>query len=186
MEKMIEQMKFEKQQLVAENARLQAANTQLQMENASLSEENSEYKQKLGLAATIELPMSPSSLPPASPSPVSPLSTGTHCSAVETTMAPPESSELTNDPQPQEQGAMSPVASQWPGLSSTKDLTPWALTSYVVTLSQCLLVTLMIISQQQPSSPPSHKSSPSQSQPPPLLPLKKRDFWKHRPPPQPR
>ena len=185
---MLEQMKFEKQQLVAENARLQAANTQLQMENASLSEENCEYKQKLGLA--IELPMSPSSLPPASP--VSPsLSAGTHCSAVETTMAPPESAALTNDPQPQEQGAMTPVArlSCRPGLSSTQDLTPWAqLTSYVVTLSQCLLVTLMIISQQPPSSPPSPKSSPSltQSHPPPLLPLKKRDFWKSRPPPQPR
>ena len=49
MEKMIEQMRFEKEQLVAENARLQAVNTQLQLENASLSDENCEYKQKLGL-----------------------------------------------------------------------------------------------------------------------------------------
>merc|ERR1711944_32729 len=89
MEKLIEDMRAEKQKFAEENARLQAFNTQLQIENASLLKENKEYKQKLGLVTVkgsdihqvqIELPMSPASLPPLSPisspipSPSSPVS----------------------------------------------------------------------------------------------------------------
>ena len=75
MEKLIEDMRAEKQKFAEENARLQAFNTQLQIENASLLKENKEYKQKLGIISQnqtesqeihIELPMSPDSLPPMS------------------------------------------------------------------------------------------------------------------------
>merc|ERR1711982_83861 len=88
MEKMIEQMRIEKQLLAAENARLLALTEQLQQENISLSEENADFKQRLGYPApisielppspppppppapiSIELPLSPASLPPLSPSP---------------------------------------------------------------------------------------------------------------------
>merc|ERR1711976_868184 len=76
MEKVIEQMRIEKQLLAAENARLLALTEQLQQENLSLSEENADFKQRLGYPTTtstptisIELPLSPASLPPLSPSP---------------------------------------------------------------------------------------------------------------------
>merc|ERR1712111_220453 len=78
MEKLLDQMRAEKDALAEESARLQAFNNQLQIENASLIEENTEYKQKLGLVTIkggeinqvqIELPMSPASLPPLSPTP---------------------------------------------------------------------------------------------------------------------
>merc|ERR1711971_1378747 len=61
MEKMIEQMRIEKQLLAAENARLLALTEQLQQENISLSEENADFKQRLGYPApiSIELPLSP-------------------------------------------------------------------------------------------------------------------------------
>ena len=67
MEKVIEQMRIEKQLLAAENARLLALTEQLQQENLSLSEENADFKQRLGYPATttpaisIELPLSPTS-----------------------------------------------------------------------------------------------------------------------------
>ena len=51
MEKMIEEIRMEKQKLVDENARLQAANKHLQMRNASLVEENAEFRHRLGLVS---------------------------------------------------------------------------------------------------------------------------------------
>ena len=71
MEKMIEQMRIEKQLLAAENARLLALTEQLQKENLSLSEENADFKQRLGYPAplSIELPLSPPPLPPPPPPP---------------------------------------------------------------------------------------------------------------------
>merc|ERR1712029_1295506 len=138
MEKLIEDMRAEKQKFAEENARLQAFNTQLQIENASLLKENKEYKQKLGIISQnqkesqeihIELPMSPDSLPPMSPSsssPSSPVSVSSLASPRSSPMVPPESAALTNEPQPQEQGTMTPliITSPRTGLSS-QDLTPW-------------------------------------------------------------
>ena len=49
MEKLLDQIRVEKDTLAEENVRLQALNTKLQIENAYLIEENTEYKQKLGL-----------------------------------------------------------------------------------------------------------------------------------------
>ena len=76
MEKVIEQMRIEKQLLAAENARLLALTEKLQQENLSLSEENADFKQRLGYPTTtstpaisIELPLSPASLPPSPPAP---------------------------------------------------------------------------------------------------------------------
>merc|ERR1711963_682510 len=103
MEKLIEEMRAEKQKFAEENARLQAFNTQLQIENASLLKENKEYKQKLGIISQnqtesqeihIELPMSPDSLPPMSPSsssPSSPVSVSSLASSSSSPMVPPES-----------------------------------------------------------------------------------------------
>merc|ERR1712107_23457 len=155
MEKLIEDMRAEKQKFAEENARLQAFNTQLQIENASLLKENKEYKQKLGIISQnqtksqeihIELPMSPDSLPPMSPSssssssPSSPVSVSSLASPRSSPMVPPESAALTNEPQPQEQGTMTPliITSPRTGLSS-QDLTPWV-QSCVITMS-CLLTT---------------------------------------------
>merc|ERR1719282_2024314 len=103
MEKLLDQMRAEKDALAEENARLQAFNNQLQIENASLIEENTEYKQKLGLVTIkggeinqvqIELPMSPASLPPLSPtpSPSSPVSMSLLSVTPDHSMVPPESS----------------------------------------------------------------------------------------------
>merc|ERR1711971_1359266 len=110
MEKMIEQMRIEKQLLAAENARLLALTEQLQQENISLSEENADFKQRLGYPApiSIELPLSPASLPPLSPSP-SDVTMSPASSVTSVTVAPPESSELTYDPPLQEQGAIQTV-----------------------------------------------------------------------------
>merc|ERR1711963_1058722 len=103
MEKLIEDMRAEKQKFAEENARLQAFNTQLQIENASLLKENKEYKQELGIISQnqtesqeihIELPMSPDSLPPMSPSsssPSSPVSVSSLASPRSSPMVPPES-----------------------------------------------------------------------------------------------
>jgi len=197
MEKLLDQMRAEKDALVAENARLQAFNNQLQIENASLIEENTEYKQKLGLITVngsdiqqvqIELPMSPASLPPlspiSSPSPSSPVSVSPLSVSSDHSMVPPESAVLTYEPQQQEQGIhvaqKTTSPSLAPGLSSP-DLTPWV-QNCVVTLS-CVLVTIMMILRQSstsvpmPSTPspqslsPSHLSASSIT-----LPLKKRNW----------
>merc|ERR1711988_1744500 len=56
MEKVIEQMRIEKQLLAAENARLLALTEQLQQENLSLSEENADFKQRLGYPTTTSTP----------------------------------------------------------------------------------------------------------------------------------
>merc|ERR1711862_254487 len=195
MEKLIEDMRAEKQKFAEENARLQAFNTQLQIENASLLKENKEYKQKLGIISQnqtetqeihIELPMSPDSLPPMSPSsssPSSPVSVSSLASPRSSPMVPPESAALTNEPQPQ--GTMTPliITSPRTGLSS-QDLTPWV-QSCVVTMS-CLLTTLMMILKQSSPKQPSLSLSQQRHQhplppPPPLspiikLPLKKRSW----------
>jgi len=202
MEKMIEEIRMEKQKLVDENARLQAANKHLQMRNASLVEENAEFRHRLGLVSVetetkpqpaelaIELPPSPASLPPLSPamSPVSPMSSSVCPSS---TVEPPESAVLTNEPLLQEQGPTTPAPqAPPPGLSSPPDLTPWV--QGCVVLVSCALVTLMTIlrpssATTSPPSPPPPSLSPS----PPhtfqlktKLPLKKRnwDCWSHHPP----
>merc|ERR1712012_10573 len=197
MEKLIEDMRAEKQKFAEENARLQACKAQLQIENASLLKENKEYKQKLGIISQnqtesqeihIELPMSPDSLPPMSPSsssPSSPVSVSSLASPRSSPMVPPESAALTNEPQPQEQGTMTPliITSPRTGLSS-QDLTPWV-QSCVVTMS-CLLTTLMMILKQSSPKQPSLSLSQQRHQhplppPPPLspitkLPLKKRSW----------
>jgi len=193
MEKVIEQMRIEKQLLAAENARLLALTEQLQQENISLVEENTDFKQRLGYPATtaiaIELPLSPASLPPLSPSPSDVTMSPPSC-VTSVAVAPPESSELTYDPLLQEQGAIMPALttqSLAPGLSSPVDLTPWV-QGCVITLS-CVLVTLMTILRQ--SSPPlsslpppsqsqsmSHHSSQSETK----LPLKKRNWEVWSPP----
>merc|ERR1711902_220672 len=153
MEKLIEQMRAEKEQLAEENARLQAFNTQLQLENASLLEENKDSPQ-----IHIELPMSPDSLPPLSPissssSPSSPVSVSSLASSSSSPMVPPESAVLTNEPQPQEQGTMTPLIFTSPrtGLSS-EDLTPWV-QSCVVTMSCVLMTLMMILKQSSPKQP---------------------------------
>jgi len=188
MEKVIEQMRIEKQLLAAENARLLALTEKLQQENISLVEENADFKQRLGYptipattAIAIELPLSPS------PSDVT-MSPSSCVTSV--AVAPPESSELTYDPLLQEQGAITTALttqSLRPGLSSPPDLTPWV-QGCVITLS-CVLVTLMTILRQ--SSPPlsslpppsqsqsmSHHSSQSETK----LPLKKRNWEVWSPP----
>lgn len=200
MEKLIDQMRAEKEKLAEENARLQAFNTHLQLENASLLEENKDYKQKLGIISQeqtetqqihIELPMSPDSLPPMSPvssstsCPSSPVSVSSLASSSSSPMVPPESAALTNEPQPQEQGTMTPVTFTPPrtGLSS-QDLTPWVQSCAVI--MSCVLMTLMMILKQ--SSPKQLSPLPSALRhqhplPPPSplspitkLPLKKRSW----------
>ena len=195
MEKVIEQMRIEKQLLAAENARLLALTEQLQQENISLVEENADFKQRLGYPTTIpattaiaiELPPSPASLPPLSPSPSDVTMSPPSC-VTSVAVAPPESSELTYDPLLQEQGAIMPALttqSLAPGLSSPVDLTPWV-QGCVITLS-CVLVTLMtILRQSSPplSSPPSQSQSMSHhsSQSETKLPLKKRNWEVWSPP----
>jgi len=196
MEKVIEQMRIEKQLLAAENARLLALTEQLQQENLSLSEENADFKQRLGYPTTstpaisIELPLSPASLPPLSPSP-SDVTMSASSSVTSVTVAPPESSELTNDPLLQEQGPITTVLttqSLAPGLSSPPDLTPWV-QGCVITLS-CVLVTLMTILRQSspplssplPPPPPPSLSTSHQSQSETKLPLKKRSWEVWSPP----
>merc|ERR1711976_528478 len=104
-------------------------------------------------------------------------------SVTSVTVAPPESSELTNDPLLQEQGTITTVLtaqSLAPGLSSPPDLTPWV-QGCVITLS-CVLVTLMTILRQSslplssplPPPPPPSLSTSHQSQS--KLPLKKRSW----------
>merc|ERR1711902_130702 len=156
------------EKLAEENARLQAFNTHLQLENASLLEENKDYKQKLGTISQeqtetqqihIELPMSPDSLPPMSPvssstsCPSSPVSVSSLASSSSSPMVPPESAVLTNEPQPQEQGTMTPLIFTSPrtGLSS-EDLTPWV-QSCVVTMSCVLMTLMMILKQSSPKQP---------------------------------
>jgi len=190
MEKMIEQMRIEKQLLAAENARLLALTEQLQQENLSLSEENADFKQRLGYPApiSIELPLSPASLPPLSPSP-SDVTMSPPSSVTSVTVAPPESSELTYAPLLQEQGAMqTSLTSQSlrSGLSSNQDLTRWA-QGCVVTLS-CVLITLMSQILRQSSQTPSPSLSPSLTSPQSSqsltkLPLKKRNWEVWSPPP---
>merc|ERR1712223_1033270 len=72
MEKLINQMKEDRQKLLDENSRLQKINSKLQLDNVSLQEENTELKQRLGInpvnpQLTVELPLSPLSTPPSSP-----------------------------------------------------------------------------------------------------------------------
>jgi len=199
MEKLLDQMRAEKDKLQEENNRLQSFNAQLQLENASLIEENAEYKQKLGIVTVavdnsqlqqvhIELPMSPDSLPPMSPtSPTTcPVSVSSHVTT--DTLVPPESAALTNVPLLQEQGTSSTLLTPQTlslGLSSP-DLTPWV-QSCVVTLS-CVMVTMMMILRQSSTSPPPTQlsSAPPQATPSPVtspkLPLKKRNWtWSHPP-----
>ena len=189
MENMIEQMRIEKQLLAAENARLLALTEQLQQENISLSEENADFKQRLGYPApiSIELPLSPASLPPLSPSP-SDVTMSPASSVTSVTVAPPESSELTYDPLLQEQGAIQTVLTSQSlssGLSSPQDLTRWA-QGCVISLS-CVLITLMsqILRQSSPppSQSPSQSPSPQSSQSLTKLPLKKRNWEVWSPPP---
>lgn len=188
MEKMIEQMRIEKQLLAAENARLLALTEQLQQENISLSEENADFKQRLGYPApiSIELPLSPASLPPLSPSP-SDVTMSPASSVTSVTMAPPESSELTYDPPLQEQGAIQTVLTSQSlssGLSSNQDLTRWA-QGCVISLS-CVLITLMSQILRQSSPPPSQSpsQSPQSSHLLTKLPLKKRNWEVWSPPPR--
>merc|ERR1711988_1758784 len=185
MEKMIEQMRIEKQLLAAENARLLALTEQLQQENISLSEENADFKQRLGYPApiSIELPLSPASLPPLSPSP-SDVSMSPASSVTSVTVAPPESSELTYDPPLQEQGAIQTVLTSQSlssGLSSNQDLTRRA-QGCVISLS-CVLITLMSQILRQSSPPSSQSPSPQSSQLLTKLPLKKRNWEVWSPPP---
>ena len=63
MEKVIQQLKDDRQRVLEENNRLQAVNAQLQLDNASLQQENTELKTRLGLSTSeiqIEFPPSPS------------------------------------------------------------------------------------------------------------------------------
>merc|ERR1719278_854941 len=165
MEKLINQMSEERRKLVEENSRLQEFNSKLQLDNASLQEENTELKQRLGInpvdpQLTLELPLSPLSLPPTSPA-VSPEAVSPTTSLTSSYLQPPESSELTHDPLLQDQGCrLAPLP--WPGLSS-KDLTPWERGCLV---SLCCVVMLVM------SSPP--PLLPTCSPSPPNLPLKKR------------
>ena len=164
MEKMINQMKEDRQKLLDENSRLQKINSKLQLDNVSLQEENTELKQRLGInpvnpQLTVELPLSPVSMPPPSPSSPSSPAVSPTSEVTSSCLQPPESSELTHDPLLQEQGCrLAPPPS--PGLSS-KDLTPWE--------RECL-VTLWCVMLL--SSLPSQTSTCSA--PPPNLPLKKR------------
>merc|ERR1719245_1163176 len=164
MEKMINQMKEDRQKLLDENSRLQKINSKLQLDNVSLQEENTELKQRLGInpvnpQLTVELPLSPVSMPPPSPSSPSSPAVSPSSEVTSSCLQPPESSELTHDPLLQEQGCrLAPPPS--PGLSS-KDLTPWE--------RECL-VTLWCVMLL--SSLPSQTSTCSA--PPPNLPLKKR------------
>merc|ERR1719166_657762 len=64
MEKMINQMKEDRQKLLDENSRLQKINSKLQLDNVSLQEENTELRQRLGInpvnpQLTVELPLPP-------------------------------------------------------------------------------------------------------------------------------
>merc|ERR1711913_87980 len=101
MEKMINQMKEDRQKLLDENSRLQKINSKLQLDNVSLQEENTELKQRLGInpvnpQLTLELPLSPLSNPPASPA--SPAAVSPSTTVTSSFLQPPESSELTYDP----------------------------------------------------------------------------------------
>merc|ERR1719340_303377 len=162
MEKLINQMSEERRKLAEENSRLQEFNSKLQLDNASLQEENTELKQRLGInpvnpQLTLELPLSPLSLPPASPS-LSPEAVSPTTSVTSSYLQPPESSELTHDPLLQEQGCrLAPLP--WPGLSS-KDLTPWERGCLVIMWCVALLL-------RTPPSPSSPTLLPS---PPPLIP----------------
>lgn len=162
MEKLINQMSEERRKLAEENSRLQEFNSKLQLDNASLQEENTELKQRLGInpvnpQLTIELPLSPLSLPPASPA-LSPEAVSPTTSVTSSYLQPPESSELTHDPLLQEQGCrLAPLP--WPGLSS-KDLTPWE--------RECLVMMwCVLLLMRTPASPSSPTLLPS---PPPLIP----------------
>merc|ERR1712109_57059 len=186
MELLIQQLKTDRQKMLEENSRLQAVNTQLQIDNAALQQENSDLKSRLGMepATTtntditmhLELPPSPVSLPPTSPLPglVSP-APGSPSTTV-TTLSPPESAELTSEPQQQDQG--SSVSHNIPGLSS-KDLAPWAV-ECAVTMWCVILLMVTAVNQSSLSAflqiiNQKHLNSPSQR---PLLspnlPLKKR------------
>merc|ERR1712228_134615 len=172
--------------MLEENSRLQAVNTQLQIDNAALQQENSDLKSRLGMEPTwatntditmhLELPPSPVSLPPTSPLPglVSP-APGSQSTTV-TTLSPPESAELTSEPQQQDQG--SSVSHNIPGLSS-KDLTPWAV-ECAVTMWCVILLMVTAVNQSSLSAflqiiNQKHLNSPSQRPlPSPNLPLKKR------------
>eukprot|EP00092_Neocalanus_flemingeri_P027839 GFUD01030222.1.p1 GENE.GFUD01030222.1~~GFUD01030222.1.p1 ORF type:complete len:361 (+),score=89.75 GFUD01030222.1:336-1418(+) len=184
MEILINQMRDDRQQMAEENSRLQGVNTQLQLDNATLQQENTELKTRLGMGTTastdiqlqLELPLSPISLPPSSPTPSllspEPSSLITEC----TTLQPPESAALTYDPQQQVQGCS--VPHEAPGLSS-KDLTPWAVECavtmwcvillMVTAVNQSSLSAFLQIINQRHQSNTSMKALPS-----PNLPLKKR------------
>merc|ERR1712012_57386 len=190
-----------KNRVAAQNARDKKKAQTEEMEKLieDMRAENQEYKQELGIISQnqtesqeihIELPMSPDSLPPMSPSsssssPSSPVSVSSLASPRSSPMVPPESAALTNEPQPQEQGTMTPliITSPRTGLSS-QDLTPWV-QSCVVTMS-CLLTTLMmILKQSSPKHPSLSLSQQRHQHPPPLppplspitkLPLKKRSW----------
>jgi len=184
METVIDQLREDRQRMLEENSRLQAVNTQLQLDNATLQQENTELKTRLGMGSVantniqlqLELPPSPISLPPNSPTPSllspEPSSLITEC----TTLQPPESAALTYDPQQQEQGCSVPHKA--PGLSS-KDLTPWAVECavtmwcvillMVTAVNQSSLSAFLQIINQRHQTIQSQKTLPS-----PNLPLKKR------------
>jgi len=156
MESTIKQLREDRQRIIEENSRLQAVNTQLQLDNATLQQENCDLKTRLDMGNMgttdfklhLELPPSPVSLPPNSPTPslLSPdlASHITEC----TTLQPPESAALTYDPQQQEQGCSAPHKA--PGLSS-KDLTPWAV-ECAVTMWCVILLMVTAINQSSLSA----------------------------------
>jgi len=195
MEKLISELQEEKSRLQLENNRLQATNTQLQIENANLQQENDHLRNKMSPVKfnpsevlEVELPPSPASLPPASPiSPQTRLSSPTPsltrplltpiCPPL---LQPPESAELTYEPQQQEQGCnlrnRLGISSLCPqsltGLSS-RDLTPWTVQRKAkmdcLTVILYALSCLMKMGPSFTSPPPSPPPSPITT----LLPLKK-------------
>merc|ERR1739845_183594 len=94
---------------------------------------------------------------------------------------PPESAELTNEPQQQEQGCRGLISSVHSARLSSQDLTPLAMLDQrdylaVIWCALYLLVTSKRCPPQLLSLSPSQKTS----LPPPLLPLKKRSKdWKY-------
>lgn len=138
MEILISDLQAEKKRLFDENCRLHSVNSKLQVENVSLQKENTELKSRLGEEDSpmqvvnltdelkLELPPSPVSLPPSSPfslpSPQSNTSITHRDSPSPASHQPPESAELTHEPQQQDQGCLV-RSNQSAGLSSP-DLTP--------------------------------------------------------------
>jgi len=203
MERLISELAEEKQRMMEENDRLQAVNSQLQVENAALQQENAELKSRMSQTTDVkpddvlelELPPSPFSLPPTSPTPrtnlLSPpmIHTTPLLAPASPHLQPPESAVLTYDPQQQEQGCRCQsrprMSSQHPhllpGLSS-RDLTPWAQDRRC--RADCLAVVLCALwclTRVNSSQPQTSSQKPSL---PPQLPPKKRAMnhllsWTH-------